>query len=229
MSKRPVREYFGVVIRLWGNHIAGPVAAIFALALPFIGMHFGSTPRVTLWLGVAPLSLAVLLIWPAQYEAWRQERVMRENEAEKNQLPEITGEITSAVARPANPQSMSDVMLYDGCHVFMFSLSVRNVRSPETNIGRIRLRAFDTKPILALFDAVVHSQQPDSTERVLRRGILNELDVVAYARFPDDYQFPDNGEIEFSAFYSIITDGFGRDHRVPARDGLKLYVLRGES
>lgn len=68
-----MREYVKMVSRLWGSHIAGPIAAILALILPLIGMHYHSAATVTILLAVAPLLFAVFLIWPAQYLVWKQE------------------------------------------------------------------------------------------------------------------------------------------------------------
>lgn len=77
-----------MVALLWGKHIAGPMAAILAIILPLIGLGAGSSRTVAIWLGVAPLLLAVLLIWPAQYEAWKQERDAKQ----KALTPSIEGE-----------------------------------------------------------------------------------------------------------------------------------------
>lgn len=72
-----------MVSRLWGDHIAGPIAAGLAIVLPLIGLRLGTSVTVTLWLAVAPLLLAVLLIWPAQYGMWKKERIATEELTER--------------------------------------------------------------------------------------------------------------------------------------------------
>lgn len=71
----PVREYIKMVAKLWGKHIAGPTAALFAIILPFVGLAIGSGRTVAIWLDVIPLLIAVILIWPAQYEVWKSAEV----------------------------------------------------------------------------------------------------------------------------------------------------------
>jgi hypothetical protein len=73
MREHAIREYSKLVAKAWGNHIAGPVAAGLALILPFVNLWWGQYPGITLWVALAPALLAVLLIWPAQYQVWKEE------------------------------------------------------------------------------------------------------------------------------------------------------------
>jgi hypothetical protein len=105
-SERPIREYVALVRRLWGKSIAGPIAAGFAVLLPIIGLVFHSSALAATWLGIAPALVAIILIWPAQYQVWkaerdrgerdiREEREKREAEERRNAKPEIKGELSN--------------------------------------------------------------------------------------------------------------------------------------
>ncbi len=99
-------EYFGRVLRLWSKNAAGPVAAVCALILPIAGVSFHLSSAATIWLGVGPLFIAILLTWPAPYQVWRETRAGHEKEVGEerknreavevsNSRPEIQGELNS--------------------------------------------------------------------------------------------------------------------------------------
>ncbi len=122
-----------IVRKLWGKNITGPVAACLALVLPIVGLVVETTKTVTIWLGVAPLLLAVLLIWPAQYEAWKQERKLLEQEQAKNERPEIHGDFFG----------FGNDLASTGKTTYRFGANICYVRPVETSIRYMRLTVYD--------------------------------------------------------------------------------------
>jgi hypothetical protein len=221
-------EFFGQVFSEWGSAVTGGLSAplfIWAIA------YSSGAPRIV------AMTLAVVCIYVAAFRVWKREREAREKEREtfeaelaKNSLPEIVGEITSVFAQPAKPSGIGENMFYAGSHFFRFALFVRNVRAVETNIAHLKFEAFDTDPALGFFDVSTYSRQDATQEKnaantILKRGILTGLEVTAYAKFPENYIFPDSRRIEFSSLEALLTDGFGGTHRIKAKNGLKLWVL----
>ena len=119
-----------LVRRLWGKHIAGPFFALLAVILPLIGLFCHSSPTVTIWLGATPLILAVLFIWPAQYQVWKSERGLLAQEQGKALRPELKGSVHHVRVSPID----------DGL-VINFDGSLCNQRDQQTTADiRVKLR-----------------------------------------------------------------------------------------
>jgi hypothetical protein len=78
MTEHSVRGYIVLVAKHWFKWIAGPVAAGFGLiVVPIVGLLGAFSLQTTTRLSVASVVIAILLIWSAQYTAWKQERDAR--------------------------------------------------------------------------------------------------------------------------------------------------------
>lgn len=222
-----------VVAQWYKGHVSGWMLAIAAIGLQIAAAWVSNDPArsasVVRWSAWLTTGAAVYAIFVAQYDAWRAERKKFESELAKNSLPEIVGEIRTATATPFTGGGLADNLLHAGSHLLTFTLSIRNVRPVDTNIAGVKFEALRTRPMLFIFDVSACSQQGPEIKRpgevILRRGMLVELVVTAFTKFPESYEFPQSSQIEFSGLDALVTDGFGGIHRITARSGLKLYVL----
>src|SRR5271170_58212 len=151
MASGRVREYVALVTRLWGRLIAGPIAAVCSLIGLVVGLSLHLGPTATSVLSVVPLADSILLIWPAQYEAWKQERVERELEVAKNQKPDLRGEAYD-FSRNQHGTITSTMSSDEGWTVFVpfhFTLSVTNHRQATTNLSKLILDATDVQPAVS--------------------------------------------------------------------------------
>jgi hypothetical protein len=177
--------------------------------------------KVFNWSAIVSGLLAIVLIFVAQYGAWHVERAAREEELAKNALPEITGEIRTALARPYTSATNEDL----ATHSISLFLFVCNHRPVDTNIAGVKLNGVDLHPPYFFFDISVSSLKGmkvlGPTEILLQRGILIELIVNASIHMSDASDVP----IDFSALTVSLVDGLGGTHVIQAKKGLELVVL----
>src|SRR5450755_345443 len=66
---------------MWRKRTAGPSFAILSIVLAFAYAHFANDPAATIWLlklaAYATGSIAVLLIFVAQFDVWNAERIRK--------------------------------------------------------------------------------------------------------------------------------------------------------
>lgn len=214
-----------MVAKLWGGHIAGPVAAVLALLLPVVQKLwpklFGSSDTVSIWLFLAPLLLAVLLIWPAQYQAWKDERSKRVDEENKNTRPEIQGQIESVSCRPI-PTDEDDAFRSNA--LLLCVLRICNHRTADTNITEVHVRTCNLRPLLFFHDPSVQMRKDGRLDEpqnvVLKYGISHEVVISASTRLPDSMA----QDMDLSALEVTVTDGFGTAHSITPRKDLKLWL-----
>ena len=132
--RHPVREYGMTVLKLWGNHISGPVLALIALVLGFASAHYASDAQIgtrlvkySAWLTGAA---SILLVFVAQYDAWKIERDSLETEQRKNSGSHITGELGLGYLDIRNYHFTGDVKgwqtLDRGCYVSVYVVAVNH-------------------------------------------------------------------------------------------------------
>jgi hypothetical protein len=198
-----------IVRKLWGNQIAGPVAAIFAVVLPVVALRLDATRTTAIWLGVAPLLLAVLLIWPAQYQAWKRELEERNTETNRNQKPELKGEAYD-FSRDPNGTITRTVSNVDGHRVYVpfnFTLAITNHRQVTTNVSRLIIDATEVEPPIELWEvSYAHSIELEYAKIV--RLLVTGKAIVKVD--PDEI-----GIVRLDRLKVAVVDGLGISHEIP--------------
>lgn len=244
MSDRPVREYIRRVGRLWGNHIAGPIAAGFAIILPVVGLLFHSSTMAAIWLGLAPLVVAIVLIWPAQYGIWKQEREARvtelanerdkrekevaqerqkrEAEEAKNQTPELTGEVLNFRAQGNFGQG--DVPEIISHFEFVCEMYVCNRRQTPTTIRSVDIDTSAIKP-KAEFKFLEFISEPRFMHPLLRvsppvleHGVGQRIYMHLDAIF-EGLLLSQIGNVDLTGLKVRLTDSFGSEHLLSVKPG----------
>lgn len=86
-----------MIIRLWGNHIAGPILAVIAIGLGIAAAFYTNDPtasaKIVKWSAGLTGFAAVFMIFIAQYDAWRETQIELESEQQKNTGSYITGNV----------------------------------------------------------------------------------------------------------------------------------------
>ncbi len=215
MSDHSLREYARLVFRLWSKQIAGPIAAVAAILLPIVSLAVHSTRFAATLFGVAPLLVAIILIWPAQYQVWKEERDNRRTEERKNSLPQIMGELQGFEIKTIRRGVEEDFNLG---FLVTFSLSVRNQRSVSTNITRLELDGSSMKTptaftnVVLLEPARIPLDPPRSSLDVeLKRGI--EVHMIGTAQLdPLNIAIGSRKQIDLTGLRASLVDGFGNVH-----------------
>jgi hypothetical protein len=95
--EHPVMEYIMTVLRLWGNHISGPVLAIVSIVSAFAYAYYADKPTAmtatTKYVALATGVASIVLMFVAQYEAWKVERDALEAEELSHEGSNIRGDI----------------------------------------------------------------------------------------------------------------------------------------
>jgi hypothetical protein len=216
MPEHLVREYVVLVLKHRGKWIAGPVAAIFGLiVVPIVGLRGGFSQQTTTWLSVASVVTAILLLWPAQYSAWKQERQSRHEAESKYQKPEIKGEAygfgfddkrinTELVDHVTNKSRVA----------YQFKLDLHNHRDVATNLIAIELDG-SRLPESVKFSNI---EYPHGILLEYAKSITVDVHCMADATYdPGGLNF-----IDLDKLNVYITDGLHERHEIPTRPGEKL-------
>jgi hypothetical protein len=97
----PVMEYIMTVFKVWCNHISGPILAVVGIVLAIAAAHYANDAeagvRLVKWSAWLTTAASILLIFVAQYDAWKAERALLEQEKEKHVGSHVTGRMDSEV------------------------------------------------------------------------------------------------------------------------------------
>ncbi len=133
-------QYFTATAKLWGKRISGPILAFVALVFLLLTYIYGDSPERTAeifkYSAITTGGMAVLFIFFAQYDAWREEHIKYEDELKANQSPCLKGMISNFRLSGAYGHG------FDGnqhtCNAqYSFELYICNHRSIETNLQNI--------------------------------------------------------------------------------------------
>ncbi|HXM60167.1 MAG TPA: hypothetical protein VN950_04870 [Terriglobales bacterium] len=121
-----------MVAKLWGKQISGPILAVVALVLGFLAAHYANDAEVGVKLvKVSALitgGVSVLLIFVAQYEAWKNEREALEGEKKRQSGSDVRGEIIFGYVdlRAYHPPDKSWRVLDRGCCIHLYVSAVNH-------------------------------------------------------------------------------------------------------
>ncbi|MGA7765841.1 MAG: hypothetical protein WCA27_06410 [Candidatus Sulfotelmatobacter sp.] len=106
-----------MTIRLWGNHIAGPVLAViaifFVIASAAIGGDATLAAKMVKWSAWLTGIATVLLMFVAQYDAWREtDRELDREKAKNEAQPHMDIRMKNVVPFSHDGSTMTDMFLY---------------------------------------------------------------------------------------------------------------------
>jgi hypothetical protein len=94
------KEYFIIILKLWGNQLAGPILAAVTLILGLVAAYYAGEPsaavKVVKYSAFSTATVSILLIFVAQYQAWSHERDNYETEQKRHTGADIRGRIDRA-------------------------------------------------------------------------------------------------------------------------------------
>lgn len=92
-----LREYLTMTMKLWGNHVAGPILAVIAIISVIVSASYWNDPSILAkaarWSAWLTGSAAVGVIFVAQYDAWRDTKEKLEAEEQRHIGSDIQGKI----------------------------------------------------------------------------------------------------------------------------------------
>jgi len=135
-SKHRVMEYITMTFRLWCSHIAGPVLAVIAIGSAIVSAIYWNDPtilaKVAKWSAWSTGVATVLLIFVAQYDAWKSERTALEAEQVKNSGSRIAADLFLGYldVRHIAENQKGLQPLDRGCCVTVFVIAVNHNECP---------------------------------------------------------------------------------------------------
>lgn len=219
------REYIAVVKRHFGNFIAGPIVGAFGLLAAFIGWKTGASPEFVKWTAWISLAVFPLSIFPAQYYAWKDERLELEKERAKNEKPEIGGEAWNFKVGIKGPSVISGKS-YFGAQVY-FAMRVCNSRQVKTSVRDVILDGSNLNPPVKFYRVQQLAEYPSPAgmpQLILDHGIHKDIPCAFQAEMEGEPKnvILDNLIIE-------LVDGFGVHHSIQTRAGESLAFRGAEN
>src|SRR5579863_6585809 len=205
MHSRP-KEYLLKVSRLFGEHISGWILAVVAIVLSIASAFYMNDPTMTAKLVKASAAITgivtVLLVFRAQYDAWRDSQEKCEAEMARNVMPDLRGTFSDVSIRqfPYADQTKSGAWID-------FKIYVCNQSNAETTIREMAVTASTLSGQLYRFtsNAEFHPMSLFWKD-VLSRGIGQRF--VAHAGLEGiGFNMIDPATVTVS-----LIDGFGREH-----------------
>jgi hypothetical protein len=221
-----VRDYLVIVVKLWSKHLAGPAFAVFSLVLLAIQKSFRDAPalaRAAHWGAWITLSMALLLVFVAQYDAWSLERARYEEEASKSERPRILGEASNF--RLTGHYGSNDGKPYGdfSCDLYLCNDSPRATNFQGFELDGSMLTPpvnFSHEELTALTRAV--GRPPvNVTGQYLGNGIAIHLAITFTAVLETPWAGP-RPSIRLEPLRVSAIDGFRGKHAISVRDGETL-------
>lgn len=205
-NRNHVWEYVVSVTKHYSGHISGWLPAVVSLGVAVLAAAYINSPSVSMkvvkWTATAYLIVAGLLIFVAQYHAWREQHDRAEFEVAKNQLPHIEGEAFAFDAGPRIGTSGRD----SGFRFTQFSCKVFlvNRRQVTTNILKVSLDGSHCKPPIS-FSGIVH---PLNIEVAYAKGTTIEMSGTAEIAG----KCADKQRVSMNGLSVVVVDGFRDKH-----------------
>jgi|SRR5580704_7223981 hypothetical protein len=216
MPEHPIREYIALVTKHWLRWIAGPVAAVFGLVIvPIVGLRGSFSTQTTTWLSIASVVIAILLLWPAQYTAWKQERSLRQEAESTYKKPDIKGEAYGFVFDDKRINTeLIDHLTNKSRVAYQFKLDLHNHRDIATNLVTIELDG-SKLPEPVKFS---HIEYPHGIVLEYAKAITLDVHCMADATFePETLKL-----IDLDMLKVYVIDGLHERHEIPTKPGEKL-------
>jgi hypothetical protein len=218
MPKHLVWRYVVSVSKHYSGHISGWLPALLSLGVAVLAAVYISDPSVSLkvvkWTAISYLIVAGLLIFVAQYDAWKEQHQRAHEEAVKNIRPEIEGRIDDFSIGSTNGSSIIEGISYRHT-AFSCWLAMTNLRQVPTNITGYALVGVKCSPQIEFRDVVISTPPEVTYAKEVKVRLSGTAQIQGESDTAED--------VSLDGLYAIVVDGFRFPHTLPiACSGLDL-------
>lgn len=116
VKSRDIRDYLAKSIKLWGDHIAGPVLASISIVLIIVSAFYISDPTISAKIVKAGARItglaAILLMFKAQYDVWHEvDTELRKEKTKSESAPKIDISILNVIPRGTLGSGLTDLFV----------------------------------------------------------------------------------------------------------------------
>lgn len=212
----PIRLFVSALFKKWW-------ALMSCAAFTGLGVYIAATNKGNAWVVGGSAVLAVVFLVVAAYLTWKDEHDNYTAELNRNQAPEIRGEV--AVGGYGIEGEGHERGHWSVNSEVIFQLKLCNHRPVNTTLHGIECDGSQLTPPVIFSPWMVHPKGTFPAGTEMPHGIGKTIDIAVAASI-DGVRWDDVHPIDLQPLKFYVIDSFGQKHLLKVRQGDRLFASR---